>query len=153
VKAHAAALEVTILSEARHHLAQGSHTTVALLQTIRQDAVHAARSSSVQVNALLGGIFDGARRAAAQARVANKESLEEVTSLARQQLREAVSRSEALLREISGQGPERTLQRGFAVVRSPGGKAVTRARQARVGTPLEIQFHDGRVVVTPFTAT
>ena len=56
--------------------------------------------------------------------------------------------SQALLREITGQGPEKTLQRGFAIVRSQGGKPLTRVSQAIDGAAIEIEFQDGRVAAT-----
>ena len=51
------------------------------------------------------------------------------------------------MREITGQGPEKTLARGFAIVRSPDGKPVTNKSQATALPALEIQFRDGVVPV------
>jgi exodeoxyribonuclease VII large subunit len=50
-----------------------------------------------------------------------------------------------MIREISGQGPNKTLQRGFAVVRASGGRTLTRANQIENGDELEIEFMDGKV--------
>ena len=54
-------------------------------------------------------------------------------------------RSEALLREVAGQGPEKTLGRGFAVVRDVSGKPVTRVGQVTPGQRVSVQFSDGSV--------
>lgn len=62
---------------------------------------------------------------------------------ARQIFREARGRTKGLIREIIGQGPEKTLVRGFSVVRNTNGKPVTRAGQMEVGHDLSIQFLDG----------
>ena len=52
------------------------------------------------------------------------------------------------MREIAGQGPEKTLKRGFALVRDPEGAPITRATQAQPGTAIQIQFSDGSVTAT-----
>ena len=61
----------------------------------------------------------------------------------------ARERSQSLVREITGQGPEKALQRGLAIVRA-GGKVVTSARQLSVlpAGEAEVEFHDGRVTVS-----
>jgi exodeoxyribonuclease VII large subunit len=53
--------------------------------------------------------------------------------------------AEALMREIAGQGPEKTLGRGFAVVRDTDGKPVTGRAQLRADQAIEIQFRDGAI--------
>lgn len=56
----------------------------------------------------------------------------------------ARSDTEGLMREIAGQGPSKTLARGFAIVRAGDGAPVTGARDAE-NRSLEIQFRDGKV--------
>lgn len=68
-----------------------------------------------------------------------------VADLARRAVTTARDRSESLLREIAGQGPDKTLGRGFAVVRTADGKTLTRAGDARPDQAIELQFGDGRV--------
>ena len=51
-------------------------------------------------------------------------------------------------REIAGQGPEKTLTRGFALVRDQTGKPIARAAQTGSDTAIEIQFSDGKVSAT-----
>jgi exodeoxyribonuclease VII large subunit len=53
-----------------------------------------------------------------------------------------------LLREITGQGPEKTLQRGFAIVLNQSGEPLTRVSQVMGGATIEIEFQDGRVAAT-----
>lgn len=53
----------------------------------------------------------------------------------------------ALMRSAVGLSPERTLGRGYAVVRGPGGQAVTRAAQVQPGDCLTLQLADGRLTV------
>ena len=68
-----------------------------------------------------------------------------VSSSARLLVREGAVRAEALMREIAGQGPEKTLSRGFAMVRGHGGKTVTGATEVIDGDEIQIQFHDGKI--------
>jgi exodeoxyribonuclease VII large subunit len=71
-------------------------------------------------------------------------ALQEVHSGSRQALRQASESSRALMREVAGQGPEKTLARGFAIVRDAGsGQVLQRAAELKAGQPLQIQFHDG----------
>jgi exodeoxyribonuclease VII large subunit len=58
-------------------------------------------------------------------------------------VREASSKSEALMREIAGQGPQKTLRRGFAVVRTPAGQTVTASREVAEGAVIEVSVRDG----------
>ena len=47
------------------------------------------------------------------------------------------------MREITGQGPDKTLNRGFAIVRNAMGKPITSLAQAAPDQHIEIQFRDG----------
>jgi exodeoxyribonuclease VII large subunit len=58
---------------------------------------------------------------------------------------EARARTTALLREIAGQGPEKTLRRGFAIVRDAAGAPLTAAAEVKPGAAVELEFRDGRV--------
>jgi len=58
---------------------------------------------------------------------------------------DAKTRAEATMREIAGQGPEKTLGRGFAVVRAETGAPVTGTAEARAAGDLQIEFRDGRL--------
>ncbi|MEO8122309.1 MAG: exodeoxyribonuclease VII large subunit, partial [Rhodoferax sp.] len=69
----------------------------------------------------------------------------DVGMYARQAVSKASTLSEALMREIAGQGPEKTLTRGFAIVRDADGATVTSAMGVPIGASLEIQFRDGRL--------
>lgn len=108
-------------------------------------AGHALQTAQTVSEGLLSGVLDQAGRVAAHARTAVATAMEAVDSAAQQNVREATNRSEALMREITGQGPEKTLKRGFAMVRSQNGKPVTRASQITADAPIEIKFSDGKV--------
>lgn len=51
---------------------------------------------------------------------------------------------------IIGLGPQKTLERGFAIARS-GGKPVTRKAQALAAETIELQFSDGSVTLQPIS--
>lgn len=73
------------------------------------------------------------------------QAMQQVNSGSRQALRQAGESSRALMREIAGQGPGKTLARGFAIVRdAASGQVLQRAAELKAGQPLQIQFHDGQ---------
>ena len=47
--------------------------------------------------------------------------------------------------EVTGQGPQKTLGRGFAIVRDEQGKPIASAAGAKPGVGMEIEFRDGRL--------
>lgn len=65
----------------------------------------------------------------------------------------AAERSQALFREIAGQGPQKTLRRGFAVVRSSAGETVTSVAIVQPGTTVQVGLHDGTVRAVVETVT
>jgi len=69
----------------------------------------------------------------------------EIEGGARLALRQAREGSQALMREIAGQGSDKTLARGFAVVRDASGYPLQRAAEVSLGQPLRIEFHDGSI--------
>lgn len=72
-------------------------------------------------------------------------SMADIADAGRRTIQDAQLRSEALMREIAGQGPQKTLGRGFAVVRGKDGATISSARQAVAGAEVEIELHDGVV--------
>lgn len=123
----------------------------------------ARRKTSEQLTA----VEDGARRVVANAKTGSKTgvdfvieravshtlrvrvqvdaSFQVMSQSAHQVIHDATGRVKGLIREIAGQGPEKTLVRGFSVVRDSSGKTVTRAAQVEPGQTLSVQFSDGSV--------
>ena len=137
-----------VKTEVMTQLADARRDVPAFWSQITLGATHAIRSASTEGNALFGGVLERAQRDASRAKQATGDALAEVSTSAKLIVREAANRAEALMREIAGQGPEKTLGRGFAIVRSQSGRPVTRASQAVDGAAIEIQFQDGRVAAT-----
>ena len=166
-KAKASALDVSVRSDAVRHLVQGRQATSELLASVRIDAMQSIRIASEQSLETLQQVKSEARTQLADAkrdvplfwnqialdtkhalRAASTRSdtlIGAVSTAARLTVRDSAGRAEALMREIAGQGPEKTLSRGFAVVRGQGGKTVTGAAQVIDGSEIQIQFHDGKV--------
>ena len=129
-------------------LADARGDVPALWSQIALSSAHALRTARAECAALKDAILERARQDALQTRQASRDALDAVSDSARLLVRNAATDSQALLREITGQGPEKTLQRGFAIVRSQGGKPLTRVSQAMNGADIEIEFQDGRVAAT-----
>jgi len=129
-------------------LADARGDVPALWSQISLSSAHALRTARAEGAALKNAILQRARNDALQTRQASHDALDAVSDSARLLVRKAATDSQALLREITGQGPEKTLQRGFAIVRSQSGKPLTRVSQAIVGVAIEIEFQDGRIAAT-----
>ena len=114
---------VDVLAQGRHTLHTAGTTTQAYWNSVlERGAVQAARARDNSDRAM-GDVIGGARRALVDAR----------------------QRSQALVREVTGQGPHKTLGRGFAIVRRPGGTVVTGAAGLGAQEAIEIEVRDGTV--------
>jgi exodeoxyribonuclease VII large subunit len=112
--------------------------------------VHAAAQAAIgTVRARSDNAFEGvvARAANATQRAAERAdtALANVAQAARAGVAQAKTAAQALMREVAGQGPEKTLARGFALVCSADAKPVTSAERAAHARSLVVQFHDGSV--------
>lgn len=134
-----------VKTEARSQIAQAKQDVPMYWGQISLGAKHALHATSVTVDTLLGGVLEQSRRDIERARAEADESLSMVATSARLRVRDGAERSEALMREIAGQGPEKTLKRGFALIRNQIGKPITRAVQTVGGAAIEIHFSDGKV--------
>ena len=127
---------------------QVSHAKLAvptLMADIRSEARQAVRNARSKSSALLDGVKERSRFDARRVREAAEGGLRDVAIGARRTVADARTRAEALIREISGQGSEKALGRGFAIVRAADGSTVTSARMTHPAQLIDIQFHDGRL--------
>jgi len=134
-----------VKSGATRHLTEAKSAVPALWGQIAMGARHAASAASSEIRNARSLVLDRAQGAVGTARASSSDLMQGVAVAARSSVREASSGAEALMREITGQGPEKTLRRGFAVVRGPSGDLLTRAGQVEDGAEIEIQFQDARV--------
>ena len=90
-------------------------------------------------------VLNDAGAARRMARQGSDEAVRSVARDARHRLADATRRAEALVREIAGQGPQKTLGRGFALVRGADGRALTDAATSVRAGLVHLQFQDGRL--------
>ena len=134
-----------IRHRATSEVAELRQAVPALLADVRAEARQAIRTASVQSHAGFGAVLERSALATKRAREINEAAIQDIGEGARRTLKGAAASTEALMREIAGQGPDKTLGRGFAVVRTADGTTLTSAREARGKTAIQIQFHDGKV--------
>ncbi|WP_293914033.1 exodeoxyribonuclease VII large subunit, partial [Deinococcus sp.] len=106
---------------------QGTVQTYSAVRSYAADALRQAESGSERLNERL--------RRAAQTRLSSE-----------------TARLDATMRQVLGLTPERTLARGYALVRRTGsdgrGAVITRAAQLSPGEALRLSFQDGEVDVS-----
>jgi exodeoxyribonuclease VII large subunit len=133
---------------ATQSLADARHRVPTAMHTVRTAAFAAVGNARVQLAASHPATLDRARVDLSRARTALDTSMQAVIERSRQAVRAADTGAEALVREIAGQGPEKTIGRGFAMVRTPDGKTLTTAQAAARATHIEVRFHDGAIGAT-----
>ena len=136
------------LTEVRHLAVRQVQAASRAVPVLLADIRAATRQTVRTARADVAGDWRSVReRAVHEVRLAREEvrrGRAEVATMARQSVLTAREHSQALMREIAGQGPEKTLNRGFALVRDAGGGAMTSAHGTAVaGSAVRIQFRDG----------
>jgi exodeoxyribonuclease VII large subunit len=116
-----------------------------LLAEVRSEARQAVRTARTESRRCLFAVHERAALDARQSRDVVERALAEVATGAKRVLVDGSTRAEAMMREIAGQGPEKSLGRGFAIVHAADGSTVTSAESTPSGASIEIQFRDGRV--------
>jgi exodeoxyribonuclease VII large subunit len=134
-----------VQDEAKQHVRQAKHEAPAAMTSIRELSMAAVRSTRGDVDSLLPAVLDQAGSLAGRAKL-NVESAKRVLfERAQNSVNTAKSAAGGLMREIAGQGPKKTLARGFAVVKTEDGKTVTSAKAAKLAKTMEVTFNDGVV--------
>ena len=75
-------------------------------------------------------------------------AVDRAAQAARRAVDAAQAGTDALMRQALGLTPQRTLARGYALVRDASGQPVTRAAQVRAGDTLTLEWTDSTVPVT-----
>lgn len=137
-----------LLSDVRHDahqlLSVAKREVPSLFAEIRAEAGSVVGTARTVATAKLESVRDRAVVDIRRSRESIQLGLREVTTSARRVIADARTASVALFREVAGQGPEKTLARGFVIARNRQGKPVTSVSGAPSGTDLEIEFRDGR---------
>ena len=138
-----------LMTEVRHEAHQGlseaQRQVPALMAEIRTEAANVLTTARSVTTSRLEGIRDRAKLDLVRSRENIQLELRDVTTYARRELADAKTTSTALFREIAGQGPDKTLGRGFAIIRNAEGKPVTSQAEVKSGVAIDIEFRDGYV--------
>lgn len=130
---------------ARQDLALAKYETPTALNSVKVLLAATVGSTRAKVQSLLPAVLDRVRSQVDRA----QQRLETTKSVTFERVGQHVSSarqvSQSLAREIAGQGPEKTLGRGFAVVKSDDGKTVTNAAAALQAGAMTVSFKDGAV--------
>lgn len=126
---------------AAHKLGEARSQVPALLAEIRSEARQTLQTARAAVEAERAFVIDRAASDVRYVKDTTVRTLDDVATQARKCVGDARNGTQALMREITGQGPEKTLSRGFALVRDAAGNAVTSARSAEGN--ITVQFRDG----------
>ena len=125
-----------------HNAKQASHH---FLSDVRHQAHLGLSKARSGAAARLDSIFDRAAMDLVRSRDNLRLDLRDIATSARRTLADARTSSTTLFREIAGQGPEKTLGRGFAIVRNNKGKPITAQSQVTDGESIDIEFRDGHL--------
>lgn len=135
-----------VRGEARTQVASARHVVPAALDRIRADAGSGLVHARQRVIGAMGLTLERAVAKHLAAQQLAEQTLQFVADRARGGLSSQADRAEALFREIAGQGPQKTLRRGFAVVRSEGdGRTLTTIKGLAEGSHIRLDLHDGSV--------
>lgn len=113
----------------------------ALLSEIRAEARQALQAARNQAKSGKDFVIDRATADVRYLKDSTARTFDDLTTQARKVVTDARTDTQASMREIAGQGPDKTLGRGFALVRKVLGQAITSADSAEIY--ITIQFRDG----------
>lgn len=137
------ALLTQVRADSREEINIARQQVPALMTLIRTEAQACVAEGRAATRVSYNTVIDRSAAATRSTRQAVDTRLQHVTERAASTVQQARSNTQALLREVTGQGPDKTLARGFAIVRTHEGKAVTTYQQAMDASSLRIQFRDG----------
>jgi exodeoxyribonuclease VII large subunit len=144
-KQHSQALMSEVRHETHQQLSEAKREAPALFSEIRVEASNALKTARTLTATRLDAIRDRAAVDVLRCREAVKQEFSAMSTSARRAIADAKQSSQALVLEVTGQGPQKTLGRGFAIVRDEQGKPITLAASAKPGVGMEIEFRDGRL--------
>ena len=114
-------------------------------EEVRRESIEALATARATAKAHTVFVHERAGGQALRARAGVEATHALVAQGARRVVSDARAHGEALMREVAGQGPSKTLGRGFAIVRSMDGNTLTRRGDAAPGQALSVEFSDGSI--------
>jgi exodeoxyribonuclease VII large subunit len=134
---------VGLRAQTKVQVAQARQQVPALLTRVGDDARTALATTRANAAQRLDAVVQRASSDAASRRRDVGQSLDDAARFGKQALAQARNASESLFREVNGQGPDKTLARGFAHVRDGHGRTVKSAGTLLADDPISITFRDG----------
>lgn len=129
-----------VRSDTLQSLAAAKEQTPALMTAMRFDALATLGEGRAVTRVALNTVLDRTAAATRTTAQAVDDRLQRVAERASGAVQAARGNAQALMREVTGQGPAKTLNRGFAIVRNDDGHPVTSSAQAKQQIALNIQF-------------
>lgn len=136
-----------VRADATQAVATAKQDVPTLMTAIRVDALSNIGEARTATDLALNTVVDRTSAGMRTATQALDDRLQRVAERAEGVVQQARSNAQALMREVAGQGPEKTLTRGFAIVRTDEGRPVISSEQAQISPTLNIQFRDGSTEV------
>jgi exodeoxyribonuclease VII large subunit len=133
---------------AKQSIERCRHLVPAKMSMVREMALWGLRAARSEMESHLAAEFERARVAVNRTRESLTTTLGVTLERATHIVGSAKQSAEGLAREVAGQGPQKTLSRGFAVVQGPNGKSITHAQTAVASGDVSIVFADGTVTAT-----
>ena len=131
---------------ARHQLELARQRVPAAWSEVQSNSRLAVRRAREQSLLRLQQVGERSFAALRLAREGSQRCWHDMGEGCRQALRQGSQSARALMLEIAGQGPHKTLARGFVIVRdATTGRTLQRAAEIGTGQALSLQFHDGEI--------
>lgn len=137
-----------VQDEARQQVRQAAVEAPATIASVKELAVATVRAVRADVQALLPAVLQQTGTQVHRAKQNLTGTRQTLFERAQRMVKTARDGSDGLVREVTGQGPKKTLARGFAVVKTKDGKTVTSAKAAKAAKRMEVTFNDGVVHTT-----
>lgn len=144
-KQHTQALMSEVRHETHQHLSEAQREVPALFAEIRVETSNVVKTARTLTATRLDAIRDRAAVDLLRSRESVKQEFGDMVTSARRAIADAKKSSQAMVLEVTGQGPQKTLGRGFAIVRDEQGQPITSAAGAKPGSGVDIEFRDGRL--------
>jgi exodeoxyribonuclease VII large subunit len=137
-----------VQDEARQQVRQAAVEAPAAMASVKELAVATVRAVRADVQALLPAVLQQTGTQVHRTKQNLSDKRQTLVERAQQMVKTARAGSDGLVREVTGQGPKKTLARGFALVKTKDGKTVTSAKAAKAAKRMEVTFNDGVVHTT-----
>jgi|SRR5690554_6554831 len=134
---------LTIRHEASRQLTHARNKTDSSKEQVHLSSEALLRGARKSVMDEFDDILQRSMQETHRSQIDLQQQIQTVKHEAQRSLKSAKTSTDAMLREITGQGPKKTLARGFTVVRNAQGSTVTSPTAVNVGEMLEIEFNDG----------